>query len=178
MSAAVRVATGDDWPVWRDLRLRALRESPDAFGSTAAREEAFTEPDWRARLEEPGTVAVLVEGDGAAVAMGAAYPDLPGLLHVVAMWTDPAFRGRGLAGTVLAAIEEWAAARGLGLHLDVNVANPTARAAYERYGFSGTGETRPLRDGSDQLVERLVLGNRAASSPLRVIDGRREGGIR
>jgi hypothetical protein len=40
----------------------------------------------------------------------------------------------------------------------VNVTNGDARAVYERYGFVGTGEVEPLRPGSDQVMELMVLG--------------------
>ena len=149
---------GDDWPTWRETRLRALLDSPSAFGSTYAREIRLAEPDWRRRLEDPGAVSVLVLDDGRPVGMGAAYQDRPGWLHVVAMWTDPSARGSGVARDVLAAIERWAGERHLHLHLDVSTTNPVARTAYERYGFRGTGETRPLREGSTERVERMVLG--------------------
>ena len=148
---------GDDWPTWRETRLRALLDSPSAFGSTYAREIRFVEPDWRRRLEDPEAVSVLVLDDDRPVGMGAAYQDRPGWLHVVAMWVAPGARGRGVAHDVLAAIERWAGDRHLRLHLDVSTTNPVARTAYERYGFHGTGETRPLRDGSTERVERMVL---------------------
>jgi GNAT superfamily N-acetyltransferase len=152
-----RFVGGDDWRAWRELRLRALRDSPNAFASTYERERGFTEDDWRRRLEDPATVSVLAYDGEVAVGMGAAFPDLPGHLHVVAMWTDPGARGRGVGSAVLRAIERWARPQGLRLHLDVSTVNPGARRAYERYGFVATGETRPLREGSDDLVVRLVL---------------------
>ena len=43
------------------------------------------------------------------------------------------------------------------VQLHVNLANPDARTAYERYGFVGTGEVEPLRPGSDQRMELMVL---------------------
>ena len=52
---------------------------------------------------------------------------------------------------------------GFRLHLDVNTTNAGARALYERAGYVATGETRPLRDGSDERVERMVRnGTRTA----------------
>jgi GNAT superfamily N-acetyltransferase len=154
----VREVAGDDWPLWREIRLRALQDSPDAFGSTYGREVGFTEHDWRGRLEDPDAVSVLAFDGTRPVGMGAGYSDRPGWLHVVAMWVDPAHRGRGVGQSLLQAIHRWADARGLRLHLDVSTANPGARRAYERYGFTVTGETRPLRAGSSDLVERMVLG--------------------
>ncbi len=153
----VRAALPDDWATWRDLRLRALQDSPSAFGSTYEREATFDDGTWLTRVAAADAVSVLAWDGTTAVGMGGGFQDLPGLLHVVAMWTDPAARSRGVGDAVLDALETWAAERGLRTHLDVNVANPRARALYERRGYVGTGETRPLREGSDERVERMVL---------------------
>jgi GNAT superfamily N-acetyltransferase len=153
----VRVVGPDEWSTWREIRLRALQDSPSAFGSTYARELAFTEDDWRDRLGSADGVCVLAGDVARPIGMGGGFQDLPGFLHVVAMWVDPAARGRGVGQAVLRSLADWAGAHGLRLHLDVNTANPGARRAYERYGFVGTGETRPLRDGSSEVIERMVL---------------------
>ena len=153
---AARVAGPEDWAAWRDLRLRALLDAPSAFGSTYEHEVGFGEGRWVERLGAKDGVAVLAWLDGMPVGMGAGFQDLPGSLHVVAMWTDPAYRGLGVGAAVLAAVRSWAAARGLRLHLDVNTTNAGARALYERSGYVGTGEVRPIREGSAELVERMV----------------------
>jgi GNAT superfamily N-acetyltransferase len=147
-----------DWPAWRDIRLRALRDSPEAFGSTYAREVAFADSDWRRRLEDPTSVSVLALDGPRPVGMGGGFQDLPGWLHVIAMWVEPGARGQGIAHGLLRVIQRWADDRGLRLHLDVSTGNPGARRVYERYGFTVTGETRPIRAGSGDLVERMVLG--------------------
>lgn len=167
MSIEVRQTTSHDWELWRDLRLRALRDSPTAFGSTYERELAFSEADWRQRAGGAanavalggGTAgpAVLAFAGGLPAGMGGGFRDLPGWLHVVAMWTDPAWRGRGVGRAVLGFLTAWADEAGLRVHLDVTVGNDGARSLYEGYGFVTTGETRPLRDGSAYLVERMVL---------------------
>jgi len=151
---------GDDWAAWREIRLRALRDSPSAFGSTYDRERVFCEQLWRARLEDPDSVSVLATRDGRAVGIGGGFPDRPGFLHVVAMWVAPLQRGRGIGHLVLRVLEEEAERRGLRLHLDVATGNDVARRSYERYGFLATGETRPLREGSPDLVQRMVLSGR------------------
>jgi ribosomal protein S18 acetylase RimI-like enzyme len=149
--AEVRRLGPDDWAEFREIRLRSLADSPDAFGSTLEREQAFTEDDWRRRLSVP----LYVVDDPRPVAIGGTF-DNDGVLHVWGMWTDPAHRGHGHARALLDALipPERAA------QLDVNVANAAARTAYERYGFVGTGEVEPLRPGSDQRMELMVLSPR------------------
>jgi predicted GNAT family acetyltransferase len=141
----------EDWEEFRDIRLRSLADSPDAFGSTLEREETFTEDDWRRRLTGP----VYVVDDPRPVAIGGIF-DTDGTPHVWGMWTEPAHRGRGHSRTILDALIPV----GTSAQLDVNVANADARAAYERYGFVGTGHLEPLRPGSDQRIELMVLTRR------------------
>ncbi len=138
----------DDWETFRDIRLRSLADSPDAFGSTWERERAFTEAEWRRRLGVP----VYVVEDPRPVAIGGTF-DQEGVPHVWGMWTDPAHRGRGHARRILDALIP----PGTPAQLDVNVTNDGARTAYQRYGFVGTGHLEPLRPGSDQRIERMVL---------------------
>jgi hypothetical protein len=55
-SASIRRFDRDEWPTYRAVRLRALGDSPDAFGSTLAREEALTDAEWaEASRREFGT---------------------------------------------------------------------------------------------------------------------------
>ena len=147
----VRRLRPDDWETFRDVRLRSLADSPDAFGSTLEREQGFTEDDWRQRVSGP----VYVVLDPAPVAVGGIV-GRDGVGQVWGMWTDPAHRGRGHARRILDVLTP--------LHervqLHVNLANPAARTVYERYGFVGTGEVEPLRLGSDQRMERMELSRR------------------
>ena len=152
----VREATAADWTTWRDLRLRALQDTPTAFGSTYERELGFSENDWLGRLLDPEGACVLAYADDEPVGMGGGFQDLPGWLHVVAMWTDPAWRGRGVGRAVLDHLAAWSAQRGLRVHLDVETTNAGARRVYERAGFVATGELQPLREGSPYLIERMV----------------------
>ena len=138
----------DDWQDFREIRLAALTESPDAFGSTLERESAFGEDDWRRRLSGE----VYVVDDPAPIAVGGIF-DNDGIPHVWGMWTAPEHRGRGHARRILDALIP----AGTPAQLDVNVANLGARTAYEHYGFVATGEVEPLRPGSPMRIELMVL---------------------
>jgi len=151
--AELRRLRPDDWADFREIRLHSLADSPDAFGSSLEREQAFTEDDWRQRLTGP----VYVVDDPRPVSVGGVF-DNDGIGHIWGMWTDPAHRGHGHARRILDAVTPLFPR----IQLHVNVTNGDARAVYERYGFVGTGQLEPLRPGSDQLIELMVL--RAAGS--------------
>lgn len=153
----VRLVCGSDWERWRDIRLRALQDSPTAFGSTYARELAFEEADWRSRVGNVDGPAVLALAAGRPVGMGGGYQDLDGWLHVVGMWVDPGFRGEHVGSRVLDRIVGWAREYALRTHLDVTHGNDAARRLYAAYGFVVTGESEPLRPGSPERSERMVL---------------------
>ena len=153
--AKLRRITPDDWAVLRDVRLRALADSPDAFGSTWEREHDFDEREWRRRCVRPVWVA---EAEDRPVAMAGVFAN-DGVLQVWGMWTDPARRGQGLARALLDALIGQAIAEGQPVGLHVNVDNRVARAFYEGYGFVATGELEPLRPGSEQRIELMRIGS-------------------
>jgi hypothetical protein len=82
-----------------DVRLRALQESPWAFGSTYVRESAFTDADWQTRLERwngvRGVGYLAVDG-GVACGMAGALLDEKDETHaqLVSMWTAPRTGGK------------------------------------------------------------------------------------
>ena len=46
----IRTFAQHEWAVYKDLRLRALADSPDAFGSTLAKEQNRSDAEWASRL--------------------------------------------------------------------------------------------------------------------------------
>jgi ribosomal protein S18 acetylase RimI-like enzyme len=78
--------------------------------------------------------------------------------HLVSMWVSPGLRGSGVAGRLVAAVCDLAAARGAGqVALWVAEANERARALYLRHGFRPTGERGLVRPAEpDHWEERMV----------------------
>lgn len=62
MDVQLRVISPQDWAVFRALRLRALADSPLAFGVTLAEATANAEPMWRDRAGEPDVTADQLQG--------------------------------------------------------------------------------------------------------------------
>jgi GNAT superfamily N-acetyltransferase len=154
VAPTLHVPPPDEWERWRTIRLRSLQQDPDAFGSTYAREVAHPENDWRARLADGASV--LAELDGVDVGLGAGFSDAPGMLMVVAMWTEPRARGRGVGRAVLDHVVGVAHARGLHAHLWVVEGN-RAQQLYESAGFVPDGGREPLHEGSELMMRHLVL---------------------
>ena len=89
MNVEGRIVTPDDWSLFRDVSLRALADSPDAFRTTLAEAQAFTEDFWRQRAE--GSALILVElEDGRGVTMGSVFtPPDSSVAYIWGMSTAP-----------------------------------------------------------------------------------------
>jgi ribosomal protein S18 acetylase RimI-like enzyme len=132
--------------VFRDVRLRALLDSPTAFSSTYAKESALPDEEWMKRSvrwsSEGAAMLLAFEGDVACGIIGSYQEEDPKRAQIISMWVDPAFRRAGVGKALIDAIVNWAWSRGvLELKLMVTSANPGAIAFYERMGFKMTGET-------------------------------------
>jgi len=145
----------------RDLRLRALRDAPDAFGEAFADVVARPTSYWEAltrSVTEPERQIMFLACEDEDV-LGSAY----GLLdrersetgRVGGMWVDPAWRRRGVGRTLLQEVFGWARERGLSrLGLWAPAHSPAALALYRQAGFRETGNRRPLpANPSRQIVE-------------------------
>lgn len=157
----VRRAYVGDEPVLRELRLQAMTDAPDAFGSTYERELARTTADWRRWLFPGATFIVEISDTARGIVAGQRDTDDPDVVHLMAMWVHPTLRGTGAALALVAAVLEWARAENARIiRLDVMRANDRARRLYARAGFRVTGhESLRARDGQVEVqMERTVNG--------------------
>jgi ribosomal protein S18 acetylase RimI-like enzyme len=158
----VRRVRSDQWEALRDVRLRALEESPSAFGTTFA--EARERPDawwvdWAQRSAESGEQAMfLAWRDGEAVGIAGTFAREDGAWQVISMWVDPEARGGGVGRKLLDAVAGFARERGAAeILLSVTDGNDAARALYERYGFADNGDSEPLRSNPALTVRDMSL---------------------
>ncbi|HJZ64433.1 MAG TPA: GNAT family N-acetyltransferase [Candidatus Acidoferrum sp.] len=146
---AIERITRENIELFKSVRLDALNESPSAFGSTYAREAAFTHTEWLARLErwngEQGIGFLAMDG-GKGCGIAGALLDLedPARAQLVSMWTAPAHRRRGAGQLLVGAVIDWAKSRKIKtLTLMVVSTNGPAIRFYEQLGFAKTGRTDP-----------------------------------
>jgi GNAT superfamily N-acetyltransferase len=153
----VRETVAADWQALRDIRLEALRNAPEAFGSTYEREIDRPEAHWRERIARGGTfLAFLDENsalpevnaltkDSAPAGLAGGYLEDPDTAELVSMYVRPQARGHAVGEALVAAVARWAEAKhAKSLHLWVTETNAPARQLYERCGFSPTAERQPL----------------------------------
>jgi GNAT superfamily N-acetyltransferase len=139
----------NDVLVFKTVRLRALQDSPAAFGSTYARESQFPDAEWLKRAAnmngEKAIGYLAMDDDGACGVIGVFRDEHDSLsANVVSMWVAPAYRRTGLGASLIAALQTWARNHGvLVLRLMVTSNNRAAIEFYEHMGFSMTGNTEP-----------------------------------
>lgn len=122
----------------RAIRLRALADAPDAFGSTYA--EAAARPSWAAQLQEFATFVAVVDGKDVGLVRGVGDDVQPDVAWLISLWVSPEARGKGVGEALIDAVVAWARASGARrVLLDVGDHNQPAIALYARKGFAPNG---------------------------------------
>jgi ribosomal protein S18 acetylase RimI-like enzyme len=143
---------------YKVVRLRALQDTPAAFGSTYAREVQFSEADWQhraANLCTPRSIGYLArhEDEYCGIAVSFLNEQNPQHAELMSMWVAPEHRHTGTGRLLVGAIESWARRSGARtFQLMVTNTNLSAIAFYERLGFTKTGHTEPYPNDPD-LIE-------------------------
>jgi GNAT superfamily N-acetyltransferase len=143
----IRLLVPDDWAVFRRIRLAALTEAPQFFGSTLAEAQARTESDWRRALSD--RAQFVAQWDGTEVGTVAGMPDPErGGVHLISMWVAPSARGTGVSDLLVRAVLDWAVGGGHDVvHLEFAEHNAFAERLYLRNGFVRTGGSGPIAPG-------------------------------
>jgi GNAT superfamily N-acetyltransferase len=157
----IRRLRAADWATFRTVRLAALRDAPEAFGSTARDAEQLDEAEWRRRVQGRALFLAQVARQHAGLAAGIAG-DHPEDAELISMWVAPAWRGQGVGDRLVEAVLAWAAAeRFATVHLWVADGNARAERLYVRHGFVSTGREQPMggaRSGRLEFEMRRVVG--------------------
>jgi len=147
----VRRIRADEADALREIRLRALADTPLAFGSTHGREATFPDERWLSWARDSAAGAaqatfLALDGADAPVGLAFAVVDAGGRnAHLYSMWVAAEARGRGAGAALVAAVLEWTRAGGARtLRTAVTIGNDAAGRLYDRAGFRDTGTREPL----------------------------------
>ncbi len=132
------------WRRLKSLRERAVRDSPDAFGSTLAEILSVSQEQWIEQLEQlPTFVARELDADIGMARVSFAIDSAEAWL--ISMWVAPDFRGRRVGEQLARAVIALARDRGCTkMFLEVADHMVPAISLYERLGFDPTGDKEPL----------------------------------
>jgi ribosomal protein S18 acetylase RimI-like enzyme len=144
------IAPQNVW-VFKAVRLRALQDTPHAFGATYAKESQLPDANWIKRVErmngEAGVGFLAIDkDDGTACGIAGSFLDQidPSRAQLISMWTAPTHRKRGVGRLLVNEVLKWARGRNARvLLLMVTSINESAIRFYERLGFTRTGRTQP-----------------------------------
>ncbi len=168
----VRLLDEEKWSQYRDVRLRALRESPEAFVASAEEESEFSEDTWRERMRR--SRRILAERDtgvAGVVSVGTHRSPEEGVGELFGLWVEPKQRGTGVARRLLEAAAQQARDDDL-THLVywVGTDNGRAVAFASSFGFRPTDSRRPMRihglDSDEEAEETAMVLPLGSSSGM------------
>ena len=151
--------------VFKDARLRALQDTPTAFGSTYAQEARLNDNDWLARADHwngDGSAAFLALDSGKPCGIVGCFLDRDdwSCAHLVSMWVSASHRRHGVGRALVRAVLVWARTKpARDMYLTVTSNNDSAILFYQAQGFSLTGRTEPYPNDPDlfeyEMARRL-----------------------
>ena len=151
-----RIRTGEG-ELFRQLRLRSLRDAPYAFSSRYERALERSETSWAEQADstaegsDRATFVAWLEDEPVGIAALYRDPVRGDTGQVLQVWVTPEERGTRLARELLRALLQWAGETGFRT-VKATVRKGNARAArfYQRLGFSlAHGDSL---DGADEAV--------------------------
>ena len=128
--------------LYREVRLRSLMDSPEAFATTHEAALARDPGSWTAQADSSATgrdraTFILIVGD-TVLGLAAIYRDahIPSEGELLQMWISPHLRGGDAASRLLATALLWATTHGFQLiRAEVKPTNQRALRFYGKHGF-------------------------------------------
>ncbi len=143
----VRQVGPDDWNVYRDMRLEALQESPEALGDRYGNEKNGTEQEWRNFVQRCHRLVAYVDDLPAGTISVCQVTS--GTAALTSLWVRPGARRHGVGDAIVNAALALATASGYrDVQFCVEESSEAAIRLYCRKGFLPTGESMPIGLGN------------------------------
>ena len=149
--------------LFKSIRLRALQDSPGAFGSTYAWEYQLPDAEWMKRIGRwNGRTGIgylaMEKGIPCGIAGCLLDQDDPAAAQLISMWVSPTHRRLGVGRLLVEQVIRWACSHGaLRLQLMVTGRNDSAIRFYLRLGFAFTGKTIPYPNDPTEIEREMEL---------------------
>ena len=157
-NVVVSLLSRDEWERLRDIRLRALKENPEAFGADFNEVQKWSKDGWLKDFEKEDYLVASIEG----VDVGMLYIEVLNGDHgatcwIGSCWVNPDFRHNGALRALFSytdknAVERGWVKQGLGVWVD----NTIAIEAYKKIGFIPMGEPQESTRKPGLYYQRMI----------------------
>jgi GNAT superfamily N-acetyltransferase len=157
----IKMLDPGEWRVLRDIRLSALKESPEAFLATYDQEKEYDEARWRAEFGRCDW-HIGCENGKAISLLGCTRENYPpaSAPYLEYLWVSPDARRQGMAFDLLSHVLDRLRTFGVRMaYLWVLDGNDAAVRLYRRAGFVSSNHSQPLaaRPGRREEMMQLEL---------------------
>lgn len=183
MSAiTVRPLGEDDWELYRDIRLTALKQNPEAFAARLSEESEIDESTWRERMNRSRRILAEDESNNpigvVSLRVNQRSEDTP-YGELFGLWVSPELRGEGAARELVKLLLDYAREENLGAVLYwVGTDNARGVAFASSAGFLPTEYRRPMNEHStdsestEEAAFIYPLGTPSREVPSSVLQAR------
>ena len=158
--------TGTEWQEYRNLRLRALKEDPQAFGTNYKTSLEYTEEEWKRRLDNASkgetNWLLFAKDNDKLVGMVGAYleKEVKDTATIISVYVPNEERGKGISKKLMEHLLNELSHKTFlkKVKLTVNKNQASAVGLYKKFGFLETGTQRfKMGDGkfaTESIMER------------------------
>jgi GNAT superfamily N-acetyltransferase len=158
MNDVIRRLTPTDASLLRELRMMAISDAPEAFGSTLQETAERSVQTWRHMLRPERNPFFIFEVENVIGGLiGGLSPSENSVAQLVSMWVSPQLRGRQVSDQLVEHVIRWAVEAGAcRITLHCTEGNLFAERLYARHGFSRTGEIE-VRERDNAVEFEMAL---------------------
>jgi GNAT superfamily N-acetyltransferase len=96
----------------RQIRLAALKDAPDAFGSTYQEAIVWPNDRWQQQLRQLPSFLAVVDGVDCGMVRSCPHPQQAHAAYLISMWVAPHVRRIGVGVALMDVVLDWAKAEG------------------------------------------------------------------
>ncbi len=142
MTFSVRPFNADEWPLYKEMRLNALRADPHVFSRKHEEAAAYDDSYWRDDLSDPNLGVFGVFADGKPIGMTGIVVDMKKdpsgqTAKLWGSWVGKEWRGKGASVPMYEARIDWARRHPVVKRITVShrASNAASKAANQKHGF-------------------------------------------
>ncbi len=142
----IRVLDRDEWQIYREIRLAALRDAPEAFVDRFEDEAARDDQIWRDRMARASRIIAERGGEPVGMVCLGLHDGDPETGEVFGLWTAPTVRGQRVARDLVSTAARQATKNGYRQLYFWAVSDSASAVGFaSSFGFRPTSSRRPVR---------------------------------